>query len=133
MHDPFQYKIQILRLTGVIESSRSVWLTAARPPDKQIRAPATPTHLAKKSLRIVRAYSALEAMEEKNVRCIASAVVGSVEPVNLEEIVVWCFPAFDSSWYGLLSPDHLSPERLRVTAGDPPGGAITSGNVVHAC
>lgn len=84
-------------------------------------------------MRIVRVYSAFESMEEKNVRCVLRAVAGGIEPVNFEEIVVWCFPAFNSSWYGLLSPDHLSPERLRMTAGDPPGGVITSGNVVHAC
>lgn len=90
-------------------------------------------HLAEKALRVVRAYSSFKAMEKENMRCILRAVVGSIEPMNFQEIVVWCFPAFNASWYGLLSPDHLSPECLRMTARDPPGGMITGGRLIHAC
>lgn len=81
----------------------------------------------------MRADCAFEAMENENVRYILRAVAGSVEPMNFQEIIVWRFPAFDSSWYRLLAPDQLSPKRLRMTARYPPGGVITSGKVGHAC
>lgn len=52
--------------------------------------------------------------------------------MDVEKVSVWSFPAFDACGNGWSLPDKLTPQSLRVRAGDPPGGAVTERTVAHA-
>lgn len=82
----------------------------------------------------MRTYGAFESVKQQHVRYVGwIAIRGSwrIEPMNLEEIIIWCFPSFHACPYQLSPAGELAPECLRVRAGHPPGGSIMNGNVTH--
>jgi hypothetical protein len=47
-----------------------------------------------------------------------------VQSVKIDEIAIWSVPPLEHSRRGRLSSKKLSPQRLEMTAGNPPGGRI---------
>ncbi len=52
--------------------------------------------------------------------------------MDIEKVVVRRYPSLDAYGNGLSLSDKLTPQRLRMRAGDPPGGVVAEGAVAHA-
>ncbi len=68
----------------------------------------------------MRANGAFEPMQQQDPRCPRRRR----QAMQLQEITIRSFPALERSRRWELTPEKLSPERLQMTAGNPPGRRI---------
>ena len=111
---------EIASFTRVIETRSAILLVPTSAKNQEVRAPPTTRRLAEKTGDIMRANRSLESVQEKESRCSGR----SLEPMEVDEVSVSGFPAFDPRGKRRVRTKKLSPERLCVRPGYPPRGAV---------
>ena len=111
---------EIASFARVIETGSAIWLAATAAKDQKIGRPPAPCGLSKKTGDVVRPNRSLESVQEKQSRSSG----WTIEPMEVDEVSVSGFPAFNPRRKRRVWTKQLSPQRLCVCPGYPPCGAV---------
>src|SRR3954469_6079881 len=107
------------RFAGVIEATSVVGFVSATAEDQKIGAQSAPARFVAEAEHVMRSDGAFEAVKEHKPRC----AVRGVEAVDVDEVGVGSVPALAANRGRRMSSKELAPERLCVSAANPPCGA----------
>lgn len=116
--------IEIRRLAGVVEATRSCHLTIARAEDQCVGRPTAVVREREQPTQIVRSDRALQTMEHEQASTMWRTDVARVETTQLDLVSVLHPPALDPCIECGRTTHQLSPKGPQVCARYPPCGGI---------